>query len=381
MLHRKKKNVWLVFGTRPEAVKMAPVYVALKEMEDVDPSICITAQHREMLDHVLNVFDMVPDYDLNLMSPGQKPHGIGGQALTMLGDLFERHRPDMVLVQGDTTTTFVASLAAFYNRVPVGHVEAGLRTGRLDAPFPEEANRVLTTRIADLHFAPTKGAAKALLDEGVDSGTVHVTGNTVIDALFLALEISSGEDLSPQQAEDNRRVLLVTAHRRESFGPQMDRIFKALRRLAQRGDVQVVIPLHPNPNVRRSAEMFLMDIENITVIEPMKYLPFVHLMNRSHLILTDSGGIQEEAPSLGIPVLVMREVTERPEAKDAGVAVLVGTDEDTIYNEACRLLDNQEHYDSMAQRKNPFGDGKAGRRIADITSRWLFSKAQKGENR
>lgn len=379
MLLNERKKIWLVFGTRPEAIKMAPVYVALKKA-GLEPVICITAQHREMLDHVLDVFDMVPDHDLNLMSPGQTLHGLGGQALTMLGNLFQKHRPDMVLVQGDTTTTFIASLAAFYNKTPVGHVEAGLRTGRLDAPFPEEGNRVLTTRIADLHFAPTQGAAKALLDEGVDKDTVHVTGNTVVDALFLALKVPPGEDQFPSE-DDDRRIILVTAHRRESFGPPMDNIFKALRRLAQRDDVRIVIPLHPNPNVRSSAQRFIEDLENVTIIEPMKYLPFVHLMNRSHLILTDSGGIQEEAPSLGIPVLVMREVTERPEAKDAGVAVLVGTDEEAIYKETCRLLDKKIDYDSMAREENPYGDGKAGERIADTVSAWLSSRgSDKGVN-
>jgi len=359
-----EKKVWLVFGTRPEAIKMAPVYRALAEAEGTSPVICVTAQHREMLDHVLGVFNLEPDFDLDLMEEGQSPWGIGGRALSELGDLFSENRPDMVLVQGDTTTTFAASLAAFYNRVPVGHVEAGLRTGRLDSPFPEEANRILTTRLAALHFAPTSRAADALLAEGVPESSVSVTGNTVIDALQVALDIPLPGTTPWQEVKESRKLILVTTHRRESFGPAMEGVFRAIRRIASREDVQIVIPLHPNPNVRRAAGKLLEGVARVSLVEPMEYLPFVHLMSKAHLILTDSGGIQEEAPSLGVPVLVLRDVTERPEASEAGVAILVGTDEEKIYGETCSLLDDSKRYQRIARVENPYGDGCAGGRIA-----------------
>jgi len=370
-LNGKDKSVWLVFGTRPEAIKMAPVYRALMEAEGIKPVTCVTAQHREMLDHVLDVFDIRPEFDLDLMVREQTTYELGGRALAGLGRLFDDHRPDMVLVQGDTTTTFVAALAAFYNRIPVGHVEAGLRTGRLDAPFPEEANRVLTTRLASLHFAPTRRSAEALAAEGVPVNSVSVTGNTVVDALQMALEVPLAGSALWKEPEEGRKLILVTAHRRESFGHTMDGIFRALKRISQRGDVEIVIPLHLNPNVKRSARKILDGAEGIQIIKPLEYLPFIHLMSRAHLILTDSGGIQEEAPSLGIPVLVLREVTERPEAAEAGVARVVGTCEEEIYQKACELLDNVELYDQMAKKENPFGDGFAGIRIVEEIIRYL----------
>ena len=364
-MSRGEKKVWLVFGTRPEAIKMAPVYRALAEADGIAPIVCVTAQHREMLDHVLGVFHLEPDFDLDLMEKGQSTWGLGGRALAGLGALFEQNRPDMVLVQGDTTTTFVAALAAFYNRIPVGHVEAGLRTGRMDAPFPEEANRVLTTRLASMHFAPTLGAAQALLAEGVPERSVSVTGNTVVDALQMALDIPLDGAPPWKEVEESRKLILVTTHRRESFGPGLESVFRALKRIASRKDVEVVIPLHPNPNVRRAAEKILDGVGGIQITEPMEYLPFVHLMSKAYLILTDSGGIQEEAPSLGVPVLVLREVTERPEAAEAGVAILVGTDEERIHDQTCSLLEDRDRYEQMARIENPYGDGRAGGRIAE----------------
>jgi len=352
---------------------MAPVYRALDQADGVKPVTCVTAQHREMLDHVLDIFDMRPDFDLDLMVKEQTTYELGGKALAGLGRLFDDYRPDMILVQGDTTTTFVAALAAFYNRIPVGHVEAGLRTGRLDAPFPEEANRVLTTRLASLHFAPTRRSAEALAAEGVPESCISVTGNTVVDALQMALEVPfEGTPLWEEPEEDRKRIL-VTVHRRESFGHTMDGIFRALKRISERGDVEIVIPLHPNPNVKRSARKILAGTDGIQVIKPLEYLPFVHLMGGAHLILTDSGGIQEEAPSLGIPVLVLREVTERPEAAEAGVARVVGTREEDIYNKTCEMLDNVKLYDQMAKKENPFGDGRAGIRIVEEVIRYLGS--------
>lgn len=369
------KSIWLVFGTRPEAIKMAPVHRALEREPGLRPVVCVTAQHREMLDDVLSVFGIRPDFDLDLMRPGQSLHDLGGNALSRLGGLFAAHRPDFVLVQGDTTTTFAAAMAAFYNRIPVGHVEAGLRSGRLDSPWPEEANRVLTSRIAALHFPPTRRSEAALRAEGIPARAIVRTGNTVIDALALALARPLRGGRPWKEPGKGRRIVLVTAHRRESFGAPMEGIFRALRRLAERGDVEVIFPVHPNPRVREGSNRILKGVEGVQLLPPLPYHAFVHLMSRAHLILTDSGGVQEEAPSLGIPVLVLRELTERPEAAEAGVARIVGTSEARIVGEAERLLDRPGEYRAMARRKNPFGDGKAAGRIAARVSRHLGTRA------
>jgi len=367
----KRRSIFLVFGTRPEAIKMAPVYHALKKAPGLRPVVCVTAQHREMLDDVLSVFGIRTDFDLDLMRPGQSLHDLGGKALARLGRLFAAEKPDFVLVQGDTTTTLAAAMAAFYSHVPVGHVEAGLRSGRMDSPWPEEANRVLTSRIATLHFPPTRRAEAALLAEGVPARAVVRTGNTVIDALMLALSRPLRGKRPWKDPGRGRRVVLVTAHRRESFGAPMEGIFRALRRLAERGDVEVVFPVHPNPRVREASRRILTGVEGIQLLPPLPYHAFVHLMSRSHLILTDSGGVQEEAPSLGVPVLLLREVTERPEAAEAGVAKIIGTGEERVVRETRRLLDDPSAHRAMARRGNPFGDGKASVRVARAVGRYL----------
>lgn len=364
-------KVLSIFGTRPEAIKMAPVIKGLeKHPENFISRVCVTAQHREMLDQVLNLFEIKPDYDLNIMKSGQDLFDVTCNVLQKIKSILEKERPDIVLVQGDTTTTFAASLAAFYQQIPVGHVEAGLRTHNKYAPFPEEINRTLTSRIADLHFAPTDGAKQNLLDEGVSEALIHVTGNTVIDALLSVVDrIKNDPNLEQTLAEQfpfldaNRKLILVTGHRRESFGEGFERICKALGKIGEREDVQIVYPVHLNPNVQEPVKRMLDRNSRIHLIEPLDYLPFVYLMNRSYLILTDSGGIQEEAPSLGKPVLVMRDMTERPEAVEAGTVKLVGTDTDLIVQEAKILLDDQTAYEKMAYAHNPYGDGKAAQRI------------------
>lgn len=368
------KKVLLVFGTRPEAIKMAPLVKALKANPAFDARVCVTAQHRQMLDQVLELFDIQPEYDLNLMKPGQDLTDITTGVLQGLKAVFTNWRPDVVLVHGDTSTTFAASLAAFYQRIPVGHVEAGLRTGNLYSPWPEEANRKLTGVLAHWHFAPTNTSRDNLLREGVNSAAVHVTGNTVIDALLQVRDkVSTDEKLQRVFADKfsfldaNKRLILVTGHRRENFGGGFERICEALARIAQENaDVQVLYPLHLNPNVQEPVKRLLGDISNVHLIEPQDYLPFVYLMNRSTLILTDSGGIQEEAPSLGKPVLVMRDTTERPEAVVAGTVKLVGTDIDMICSETMNLLKNAEAYRAMAFSHNPYGDGFASGMIKNI---------------
>jgi UDP-N-acetylglucosamine 2-epimerase (non-hydrolysing) len=365
------KKVWLVFGTRPEAIKMAPVVHALREAKGVRPVVCVTAQHRELLDDVLSVFGIRPDFDLDLMRPGQTLHDLGGAALARLGGLFAREMPDFVLVQGDTTTCFAGALAAFYNHVPVGHVEAGLRSGRMDSPWPEEANRLLTTRVATLHFPPTTRSQAALRAEGVPARSIVRTGNTVIDALRMALARPLRGPRPWREPGKGKRLVLATVHRRESFGAPMEGVFRALRRLALRGDVEIVVPVHPNPTVRGAARRLLGGVPGVQLLPPLPYHAFVHLMSRAALILTDSGGVQEEAPTLGIPVLVLRDVTERPEAAEAGVAKVIGTKEERVVREARRLLDDPAAYRAMARRKNPFGDGQASQRIAKAVVRYL----------
>lgn len=359
-------SVLSVFGTRPEAVKMAPVVARLRDTPGVKSLVCVTAQHREMLDQVLNLFDICPDFDLNLMQPDQSLPDLTAAVFTGLDPVLEQTKPDWVLVQGDTTTVMAAALLAYYHRMRVGHVEAGLRTGDKWQPFPEEMNRRVAGAVADLHFAPTERARSNLLREGVQPDLILVTGNTVIDALqAIASRPYRFEDGPLAGIPPDRRILLVTAHRRENFGRPLERIFAALRLLAERyaGDVHFVYPVHRNPNVQEPAFRILGPVPNITLIAPLDYLPMVHLMKRAYLILTDSGGLQEEAPALGTPVLVLREVTERPEALDAGTARLVGTDQDRIVQETQSLLDDPEAHGAMAHAANPFGDGHAAERI------------------
>lgn len=364
----RKLIVICIFGTRPEAIKMAPVVAELRRRSDsFTPSVCVTAQHREMLDDVLDLFDIVADHDLDVMQDAQTPGYVAASVLKRLETILEAERPDWILVQGDTTTTMAAALSGFYNRVKVGHIEAGLRTRRRWQPFPEEINRRMATVVTDLHFAPTQRARDNLLSEGVPEQDVIVTGNTVIDAL---LDITSRpfdwtRSALSQIADSANRTILLTAHRRESFGEPIRNICRAAREIALgHDDIQIVYPVHPNPNVIEAAHAELDGVPNVHLIDPLDYLTLAHLMKRSYLILTDSGGIQEEAPSLGVPVLVLRDVTERPEAVDAGAARLVGTDTDIIVKEATRLLDSREEYSRMANVDNPFGDGHASRRIA-----------------
>jgi UDP-N-acetylglucosamine 2-epimerase (non-hydrolysing) len=359
-------RVLSVFGTRPEAIKMAPVVHALQSSpERFESVVCVSAQHRTMLDQVLAVFGVHADHDLDLISAGQSPAEITARVLEHLPPLLRRVRPDVLLVQGDTMTTFAAAFAAYLERIPSGHVEAGLRTGDRYQPFPEEMNRVMTSRLASIHFAPTEQARAALLAEGIAAGDVHLTGNTVIDALLQTVR----EDYtfrSPQLAslDPRRRLVLVTTHRRESFGAPLRSTCAAIRDLATRfPDLQFVLPVHPNPQVKETVERLLCDLPGMYLIDPVDYVEFVHLMNRSYLVLTDSGGVQEEAPSLGKPVLVLREVTERPEGVDAGTAVIVGTDRERIVRVASELLTSRVAYEKMANAVNPYGDGQASGRI------------------
>lgn len=374
-----RKRISVVFGTRPEAIKMAPVILRLREEPGVDCRVCVTAQHRQMLDQVLEVFDLKPDADLDLMRANQSLADLTARALGALDHYLAADKPDLVLVQGDTTTVFCATLACFYRRIPVGHVEAGLRTGDLTAPWPEEANRVLTTRLAALHFAPTRWSRDNLRREGVPARAILVTGNPVIDALFLARTriaknevripgLPTGVDLMGGDPCKNPLVL-ITGHRRESFGAGFEGICQAIARLARRHpEARFVYPVHLNPQVREPVSRILGTAgaeryPNVHLLEPLSYLPFVALMMRSRIVLTDSGGIQEEAPSLGKPVLVMRNTTERPEGVEAGTVRLVGTSSDRIVREVNRLLEDPAAYRGMAARRNPYGDGRAANRI------------------
>jgi UDP-N-acetylglucosamine 2-epimerase (non-hydrolysing) len=361
-----------VFGTRPEAIKMAPVVRALAQAPGIECRVCVTAQHRQMLDQVLALFDIVPDQDLDVMRPGQDLAHITQAVLTGVAAVVADERPDRILVHGDTTTTLAAALAGYYAKVPVGHVEAGLRTGDRYAPFPEEINRRLTDAICDLHFAPTAAAADNLAREGISGDGVSVTGNTVIDALLHIVEkLRTNPAIDGEMAarfpflESERRMVLVTGHRRENFGDGFERICRALARIAERNDVEVVYPVHLNPNVQAPVHRLLGGKANVHLLEPLDYLPFVHLMDRAYIVVTDSGGIQEEAPSLGKPVLVMRDVTERPEAVAAGTVRLVGTDTDTIVGAAATLLDDPREYVTMSHAHNPYGDGHAAERIVE----------------
>ncbi|EGR0072338.1 UDP-N-acetylglucosamine 2-epimerase (non-hydrolyzing) [Vibrio vulnificus] len=368
-----KKKVLTVFGTRPEAIKMAPLVHGLAADERFEAKVCVTAQHREMLDQVLELFEITPDYDLNLMKAGQSLNDVTARILLELKPVLQEFKPDVVLVHGDTATTFAASLAAYYEQIAVGHVEAGLRTGNIYSPWPEEANRKLTGALTKYHFAPTETSQQNLLQENYAAENIFVTGNTVIDALLMVKEkIEQDADLKATLAaqfpylDENKKLILVTGHRRESFGGGFERICEALAQTAkQHPDVQILYPMHLNPNVREPVNRILGSVENVLLIEPQQYLPFIYLMDRAHIILTDSGGIQEEAPSLGKPVLVMRDTTERPEAVAAGTVKLVGTDVEKIVSNLNALLTDNKAYQAMSFAHNPYGDGKACQRILD----------------
>lgn len=367
-------KILTVFGTRPEAIKMAPLVKLLAKQEGIDARVCVTAQHREMLDQVLDLFEITPDYDLDIMKPGQTLPGITTEILARIEPVLAEFRPDLVLVHGDTSTTFCTTLAAFYQRIVVGHVEAGLRTGNLLSPWPEEANRKLTGALAGLHFAPTGQSRENLLGEGVLADRVHVTGNTVIDALLWVRNKLATDTVLAQSLQarfpflrDDARMVLITGHRRENFGDGFERICASIRALAlDFPDTDFVYPVHLNPNVREPVGRVLKGVGNVHLIEPQDYLPFVYLMTRAHIILTDSGGIQEEAPSLGKPVLVMRDTTERPEAVAAGTVRLVGTDPVRIKAAVVALLTDRQEYDRMSFAHNPYGDGTACQQIVDI---------------
>ncbi|MDE1513395.1 UDP-N-acetylglucosamine 2-epimerase (non-hydrolyzing) VpsA [Vibrio sp. dsl-7] len=371
------KKVLIVFGTRPEAIKMAPLVLQLSQDSRFEVKVCVTGQHREMLDQVLQLFAITPDFDLNIMQPGQTLNGVTSKILLGMQPILSSEQPDVVLVHGDTATTFAASLAAYYQQIPVGHVEAGLRTGNLYSPWPEEGNRKLTAALTEYHFAPTDTSRDNLLQENYSAKNIFVTGNTVIDALLkIRNKIRADADLQATlesqfpQLDASKKLILVTGHRRESFGGGFERICYALRNTAARHpECQILYPVHLNPNVREPVNQLLRGVSNIMLIEPQQYLPFVYLMDRSHIILTDSGGIQEEAPSLGKPVLVMRETTERPEALAAGTVKLVGTDPQQICAALSSLLTNQQAYQAMSQAHNPYGDGQACQRIADILAK------------
>ena len=360
-----------IFGTRPEAIKLCPVILHMKSRpEEFDVRVAVTAQHRQMLDRVLETFRVQPDYDLNAMTPGQTLASLTARIVAALDPVYLDAKPGIVYVQGDTTTTLCGALTAFYARIPVGHIEAGLRTGDFSQPFPEEMNRVVTGRLAALHFAATEGARRNLLRENVAPETIHVTGNSGIDALLhvrdrlVSGQLTGSADLAAFGSKVGKRLIVVTAHRRESFGGGFENICRALQAIARRGDVDIVYPVHRNPNVMGPVSKYLDGFPNIHLIEPLDYVPFVDLMRRAHLLLTDSGGIQEEGPSLGRPVIVMRDKTERPEAVEAGTVVMAGTDEHRIIAEVVRLLEDSAARDAMAQVHNPYGDGHASERIA-----------------
>ena len=369
------KKVIVVFGTRPEAIKLFPLIHALRSSPRLATVVCVTAQHREMLDQILEFSGIIPDIDLNLMQPGQSLDALTARLLTGLGTVFDQEVPDRVIVQGDTATAMVAALAAYYRKIPVSHVEAGLRSHDIYQPWPEEVNRKMVGSIADQHFAPTATAAEALAGENVAPAAIHNVGNTVIDALHEATRRLAAEPHRTASLDGlaarfaTRRIVLVTSHRRENFGGGMENIARAVRRIAARDDVAVIFPVHPNPNVRQVMNAVLADIANVAMIEPQDYPHFVRLLSMCHLVLTDSGGVQEEAPGLGKPVLVMRETTERPEGVEAGTARLIGTDEDRIVAEVFALLDDQAMYDAMARAHNPYGDGHSSARIVEVITR------------
>lgn len=367
-------KILTIFGTRPEAIKMAPLVHALAGNENFVAKVCVTAQHREMLDQVLDLFEITPDYDLNLMKIGQTLNEVTARILIELKPVLQEFKPDVVLVHGDTATTFAASLASYYQQIAVGHVEAGLRTGNIYSPWPEEGNRKLTGTLSKYHFAPTETSKQNLIAENFSEKYIHVTGNTVIDALLMVKnKIDNDSDLRTKLSaqfpmlDEKKKLILVTGHRRESFGDGFERICQALAITAKRyPNAQILYPMHLNPNVREPLNRLLRDVDNVFLIEPQQYLPFIYLMNRAYIILTDSGGIQEEAPSLAKPVLVMRDTTERPEAVEAGTVKLVGTNIDTMTSAINELMDNEDAYRSMSFAHNPYGDGNSCQRICDI---------------
>ena len=371
------QKILLVFGTRPEAIKMAPLVKAFEKESSIETKVCVTAQHREMLDQVLNIFGIMPDFDLNIMKSGQDLYDITSKVLLGLRDIFEEFKPDIVLVHGDTTTCSSASLAAFYSKIKVGHIEAGLRTHNIYSPFPEEANRLITGVLANYHFSPTTTSRDNLLKENKNPNDILVTGNTVIDALFLALDkIEQNDELkskivnsinSQYKFQNNKKMILITGHRRENFGEGFINICEALKTIALNNpDIDIVYPVHLNPNVQKPVHEILSNTSNVYLINPLQYEEFIFLMNKSYFIITDSGGVQEEAPSLGKPVLVMRDTTERPEALEAGTVKLVGTSKETIIKEAQKLLDDENEYNTMSKAHNPYGDGKACERIVNF---------------
>lgn len=370
----KNLKILLVFGTRPEAIKMAPLIHLLKKDKEFKIKVCVTAQHREMLDQVLDIFDIKPDYDLNIMRTGQTLNDITSKVIVEMKPILRDFAPDVVLVHGDTSTTFATSLAAYYEQIAIGHVEAGLRTGNIYSPWPEEANRKLTAVLATYHFAPTEGAKNNLINEGYAAKDIYVTGNTVIDSMFMIKEkidkdniMRSALDAEFSFLDRDKKIILVTGHRRENFGEGFENICKALTLIANKHqDVQIVYPVHLNPNVKEIVSRTLNGVNNIFLIAPQQYVPFIYLMSRSYIIMTDSGGIQEEAPSLGKPVLVMRNTTERPEAIEAGTVKLVGTSVELIVNSVNMLLEDRKEYEKMACSHNPYGDGHASESIRDI---------------
>lgn len=357
-------KVMTIFGTRPEAIKMAPLVKELGNRKEIKSIVCVTAQHREMLDQVLEVFDIKPDYDLNIMKQGQTLSEITSRVLMGLEEIIQKEKPNIILVHGDTTTTFAGALAAFYNNVDIGHVEAGLRTWNKYSPFPEEMNRQMVDRMSDMYFAPTEVSKNNLIKENIDIDKIYVTGNTAIDAMKTTVNDSYYNDLFDWVGND--KLILLTAHRRENLGEPMRNIFRAVKRIIEKhNDIKVIYPIHLNPKVREVANDVFDGVDRIRLIEPLEVFDFHNFINKSYIILTDSGGIQEEAPSLGKPVLVLRDTTERPEGVEAGTLKLVGTDEDTIYNETDMLLSSKEEYDKMSKASNPYGDGSASRYIVD----------------
>ncbi|SHH38374.1 UDP-N-acetylglucosamine 2-epimerase (non-hydrolysing) [Caloranaerobacter azorensis DSM 13643] len=369
MIVLRKIKVLTIFGTRPEAIKMAPIVKKLDENQCIEHKVCVTAQHREMLDQVLRIFNITPDYDLNIFEPGQTLTQITIRAMEGLERVIIDFNPDLILVQGDTTTVFAGALTSFYHKVKIGHVEAGLRSGNLYSPYPEEANRKLTGVITDFHFAPTEKNKQNLLREGYDEEKIYVTGNTVIDALLYVVseDYRFNDELLDNLDYKNKKIILLTSHRRENLGRPMENIFSAVRDVVLKNeDVEVVFPIHLNPKVREIAHRILDGLDRVHIIEPLEYLPFANLIARSYLVVTDSGGIQEEAPSLGKPVLVVRKETERPEGIEAGTAKLAGIDRENIFKEIDILVNDVNEYKKMANAVNPYGDGKASDRIVDI---------------
>jgi UDP-N-acetylglucosamine 2-epimerase (non-hydrolysing) len=366
----KMIKIMSIFGTRPEAIKMAPLVKELEKRKEIESIVCVTAQHRQMLDQVLDTFNITPNYDLNIMKQGQSLSEITSRALLGLEEVIKKTKPDLVLVHGDTTTTFAGALAAFYNQIPIGHIEAGLRTYDKYSPFPEEMNRQMVDCMTDLYFAPTNISKDNLLRQGIKEEKIFITGNTAIDAMSTTVKF---EYTNPELdwIKPNERMILLTAHRRENLGEPMKNIFKAIKRITEEfEDVKVIYPIHLNPIVRNIANEIFSDCDKVKLIEPLEVFDFHNFQNKSYIILTDSGGIQEEAPSLGKPVLVLRDTTERPEGIEAGTLKLVGTDEETIYNETKKLLENKEEYDKMSTSSNPYGDGHASERIVDAIINW-----------